>query len=76
MRILGIGLLGLLGGLLCGFIIHDVLARVLLDDGRLPDSMPLALLLGFMTPALGVIGVLLALVIDSRRARRRGEEAS
>jgi hypothetical protein len=76
MRKLGIGFLGLLGGFLLGFIIHDILARVLLDDGMFPDSLPLALLVGFLTPTLAVVGVVVALAIDNRHTRRRGEGAS
>lgn len=76
MRRLGFGFLGLLGGFLCGFIIHDVLTRVLLDDGMFPDSLPLALVVGFLTPALAVIGAVVALVIDNRHTRRRGAGAS
>lgn len=76
MRKLGIGFLGLLGGLLAGFIVHDVLARVLLDDGMFPDSLPLALLVGFLAPALAIVGVVVALAIDNRRTRRRDQDAS
>lgn len=74
MRKLGIGLLGLLGGLLAGLIVHDVLARILLDDGRFPDSLPVALLIGFLTPTFAIAGVVLALVVDNRRTRRRNQD--
>lgn len=74
MRKLGIGFLGLLGGLLAGLIAHDVLARILLDGGRFPDSLPMALLVGFLTPTLAIVGVVLALVLDGRRTRRRDQD--
>jgi hypothetical protein len=70
MRRIGVTVLGLASGLLAGLIVHDVLARVLLDDGAFPDSLPAALLVGFLTPALAVAGAVVALVVDSRRARR------
>lgn len=71
MRKFGIGLLGLFVGFLVGFIVQDVLARVLLDDGAFPDSLPLALLVGFLVPALAAAGVVVALAIDKRRRRHR-----
>jgi hypothetical protein len=39
-------------------------------SGELPDSLPLALLLGFLSPALAIVGTVLALVIDGRMQRR------
>lgn len=75
MRKLGIGIGGLLSGFLAGLIVHDVLARVLLDEGMFPDSLPLALLVGFLTSALAIVGVVGGLAIDDRRTRRRGAGA-
>lgn len=75
MRTIGIAALGLVGGVLLGLIVQDVLARLLLDDGVFPDSLPLALLVGFLTPALAVVGIVVALVLDARRARRGTPDA-
>lgn len=74
MRTIGIAALGLAGGILAGLVVQDVLARLLLDDGVFPNSLPLALLVGFLTPAAAVTGVVLALLLDRRRARDRAAE--
>jgi hypothetical protein len=39
-------------------------------SGQLPDSLSLAIVLGFLAPALAVVGAVVALVIDSRMRRR------
>ena len=70
MRRLGIALIGLVAGLLFGFAIHELVARAVLEDGTMSDSLPLALLLGFVSPALAIAGAFLALWIDSRRRTR------
>ena len=73
MSTLGVAALGLCGGLLIGLLLHEVIARIALGDGGPPpDALPLALLLGFVTPALALVGVVVALGIDGR-ARRRDE---
>jgi hypothetical protein len=67
MRRLGVAVLGFLSGLLSGFLLIEVIARIALgSDGQVPDSLPLALLLGYLTPVLAILGVVLALVIDGR----------
>ena len=71
MRKLGVAFIGLITGLLVGFLFTDVIARIAMSgSGQLPDSLPLALLLGFLSPALAIAGTVLALVIDSRMQRR------
>ncbi len=73
MRKLGVAFIGLISGLLVGFLFTDVIARVAMSgSGQLPDSLPLALLLGFLSPALAIVivGTVLALVIDGRMQRR------
>jgi hypothetical protein len=71
MRNLGVALIGLISGLLVGFLFTDVIARVAMSgSGQLPDSLPLALLLGFLSPALAIVGTVLALVIDGMMQRR------
>ena len=69
MRTLGAALVGLVGGLLTGFLIQEVVARLVLSGGgQLPDST--ALSLGFVTPTLAVAGAVAAPVIDARTRRR------
>jgi hypothetical protein len=81
MRRLGVAVLGLFVGLLASFLLIEVVASISLGaDGLMPDSLPLALLLGFLTPVLVVVGVVVALVIDGRlrhrsRTRTRLEDA-
>jgi hypothetical protein len=71
MRKLGVAFIGLISGLLVGFLFTDVVARIaMFGSGQLPDSLPLALLLGFLSPALAIAGTVLALVIDGRMQRR------
>lgn len=71
MRKLGVAFIGLISALLVGFLIHEVIARIAMSgSGQLPDSLPLALLLGFLSPALAIVGTVLALVIDVRMQRR------
>jgi hypothetical protein len=70
-RKLGVAFMGLIGGLLVGFLVHEVIARIAMSgSGQLPDSLPLALVLGFLAPALAVVGAVVALVIDDRMRRR------
>ena len=67
MRKFGVAFIGLISGLLVGFLFTDVIARIAMSgNGQLPDSLPLALLLGFLSPALAIVGTVLALVIDGR----------
>jgi hypothetical protein len=76
MRKLGIGVAGLVAGLLVAFGVVEVITRVALDDpSRLDDSLPLALLLGFITPVLAIVGVVVALAIDNRSQRRGGSSS-
>jgi hypothetical protein len=71
MRKIGVAILGLFGGLLTGFLLLEVIARIVLgNDGQVPDSLPLALLLGYLTPVLAIVGVVIALVIDGRLRHR------
>ena len=71
MRNLGVAFIGLISGLLVGFLFTDVIARIAMSgSGQLPDSLPLALLLGFLSPALAIVGTVLALVIDGMMQRR------
>jgi hypothetical protein len=72
-RQLGVAILGLIGGLLVGFLVHDVVARVALaGDGQLSLPLPLALFLGFFIPVMAVVGLVVALAIDRRRRQQAG----
>ena len=67
MRRLGVGIAGLVGGLLAGFLVVELIARFAVDDpGQLADSLPLAVLVGLITPVLAIVGVVVALAIDTR----------
>jgi ABC-type antimicrobial peptide transport system permease subunit len=73
MRKLIVGLVGLLAGLLVGFVAHELLARALTEDGTFPDSTPLAILVGFLTPVGAVAGVVAALGVDHRLVKHHSE---
>ena len=75
MRTAAIALLGLAGGTLTGLIVQDVVVRLLIVDGVFPDSLPLALLIGSLTPALAVAGAVVAVIVDARQSRRPHPEA-
>jgi hypothetical protein len=73
---LGVTVLGLLGGLLIGFLLTETIAIIAVfgvGSGQLPDSLLLALLLRSLTPVLALAGVVLALAIGSRT---RGPDGS
>lgn len=70
MRTLGVIVLGLFSGLLLGFAVTEIVARISVgSDGQLPDSMALKLLLGFAPPVLAVLGAGIAVAIDNRLRR-------
>lgn len=71
MRKFGIALLGLLGGIIAGFLVAEIVARIAIGDSvAFPDSLPLALAVGCITPSMAVVGVVAALVLDGRRSPR------
>jgi hypothetical protein len=71
MRKLGVTFIGFIGGLLVGFLLTDIIAGIAMSgSGQLPDSLPQALLLGFLSPALAIVGTVVALVIDGRIRHR------
>ena len=71
MRKLGVALIGLIGGSLVGFLLTEVIARIAMSDtGLLPDSLLLQLLLGFLSPILAIVGIVVALVVYGRSRRR------
>ncbi len=71
MRKLGVAFIGLIGGLLVSFLVLFLVHVVIVSgSGQLPESLPLALLLGFLSPALAIVGIVVALVIDGRIRRR------
>jgi hypothetical protein len=70
MRTFGLSIFGLFGGLLVGFLLTDVIARVAMSDGaELGDSLPLALLLGFAPIALAILGAVAIPLVDHRLRR-------
>lgn len=70
MRKLGVGILGLFAGLLAGLLVTEIVARIAMAGrDQLPESLPLAILLGFAPPTLAVVGVVVGLVIDSQVRR-------
>ncbi len=75
MRRFGIAILGLLGGALVGLLLTEIIARIALGlSGGLVDSafpLPLALLLGYLTPVLAVVGIVVAIGLDGRSRRAR-----
>ena len=76
MRSLGVGVLGLFLGLLAGCVVTEIAAVALMGDtGQLPESTPLLLALGYTTPALAVVGVIVALLVD-RRIRKKSDHGS
>ncbi len=71
MRKLGVAFIDFIGGLLIGALLTDIIARIAMSGtGMLPDSLPLQLLMGFLSPVLAIVGTVAALVIDGRRRRR------
>jgi hypothetical protein len=63
--------LGLVCGLLPGLLAQEVIARIAtFGGGQISDSLPLALVLGFLAPALAIVGAGVALVIDGGMRRR------
>ena len=71
MRKLGVAFIGLIAGLLVGFLLTDVIARIAMSgSGQLPDSLLLALVLGFLSPSPAIVGTVVALISDGRRRRR------
>lgn len=77
MRTLGVGILGLFGGLLIGFGVQEVLARIAVaaGGGQLPDSLVLGIVLGYLIPVFAAAGVVSGIAID-RRIRRRTDNNS
>ena len=69
MRKVGIGALGLIGGVLLALIVQDLLAVAVLQDGTIP--LALALVIGFLIPAFGVLGTVVAILLDSRHSAHR-----
>ena len=75
MKIVGITVAGLLGGLLAGMLFLELVARAALSSGvDTASSIPLALLLGF-GPILLAIGGAVAAPLLYQRSRRRRELA-
>ena len=75
MRRFGVAALGLLGGVVVGFLLTEAVAITAvfgIGGGQLPDSVWLVLLLRSITPALALAGVVVALVVDGKTRRPDG----
>ncbi|MGP9538027.1 hypothetical protein ACT3SP_08445 [Brachybacterium sp. AOP43-C2-M15] len=70
MRHVGMTLLGLLGGLLAGVVLQDVLAQALIADGKV-TTLGLVLL-PLLLPLSTLLGGGIALVLSLTRPRRNG----
>lgn len=74
MRSVGMGVLGLVGGLLFGIVVQDILGRLLGDPAGTP-SVVVGLVFGSLLPACLVLGPVVAIWIDRRQHRRRTERS-
>jgi hypothetical protein len=71
MRKIGIALLGLIGGLVGGFLLTEAISiGIYLVAGQVPDSTAVVTTLRFLTPTLAIAGVVIALTLDGRRLHR------
>lgn len=65
MRTIGVTVLGLFLGVLVGFLLTEVVSRIAIgSDGPTDLSMPVAMVLGFLTPACAVAGAVGAVLVD------------
>ncbi|WP_117212921.1 hypothetical protein [Allorhizocola rhizosphaerae] len=71
MRTLGVAILGLFLGLIAGALLTSAVARPIVagNDGAIPVGV--GILLGAIMPVLGVVGAVVAIMIDRRSGRRR-----
>lgn len=67
-RRLGLGLLGLLGGLLAGIVIQDLIAPLLITGSGEVSLLGL-LVLPLLLPVCGVAGAVVAVLLDLRARR-------
>ena len=70
MRRVGMGILGLIGGLLAGIVIQDVLAEALVAGSGEVSTAGLVII-PVLLPLCGVAGAVIAVLADLRRERRR-----
>jgi hypothetical protein len=69
----GIGMLGFIGGLLAGLIIQNLLAVAFMSNGNPPFMF--ALVLGYLVPVFAALGVVIALLTDTRWTKRHSNDA-
>lgn len=74
MRKVGIGALGLVGGVLLALVVQDLLAAAFLQGGTIP--IPLGIVFGFLMPVFGVLGAVIAVLIDRRHTTRSHERSA
>lgn len=71
LRILGIGVLGLIGGALLGLFVQDLLATAFLGRGNLPAALTVVFI--HLIPLTSIVTGVAVVVIDRRVAARRTE---
>ncbi|WP_449277659.1 hypothetical protein [Leucobacter sp. GX24907] len=74
MRMLGVGALGLVGGVLLALFVQDFLAVALVRLGSVP-SMP-AVVFDYLFPIISIVTAVAAVIIDRRVALRRTDKNS
>lgn len=76
LRPIGVGALGLVLGIVAGFVVQDAVAIALFAGGALDGGngfpLELAALFAFLVPTTAIAGVIVALLIDRRVRRRAG----
>lgn len=69
MRTVGFAVLGMFTGVLLGFVLTDVIARITLSVGDGDIPLPIALFLGFAIPLCALVGVGVGVLVE--RSTRR-----
>lgn len=69
-RRFGIAMLGLVVGAVAGFILHEVVAVVVLSITGSLDSIGFGMVVAYLTPTAAIAGLLVALRIDTARRHK------
>ncbi|HEY6737933.1 MAG TPA: hypothetical protein VI076_03720 [Actinopolymorphaceae bacterium] len=74
MRAVGLAVLGLFVGVIFGFILTEIVARIMIGDGGIENiSTSGAMTLGLITPVTAVVGAIVGVVVD-QLAKRKNEQ--